>query len=175
MISGKSQSGKDTFGRILKEQLEMQNKKVLLIHFADPVKWLARDFFNWDGNKDIEGRHLLQWIGTDTMRKKYPSYWAEIIAKFISTYEAYFDYCLICDWRFKNEFETVCDYNQNVITVRINRYQNNENYYNPNMTLEQRWHISECEIDDFPFEWIIENRNDITTLEESAKFLLEHI
>ena len=175
MISAKSQHGKDTIAKLMQEQLEQNGKKVLIIHFADPVKWLAHDFFNWDGNKDVEGRKLLQTLGTEIMRKHFPTYWADIIAKFIAATKKW-DYILIPDWRFENEFETIYKYNPFVITIRINSFNSDgSQFFNPNMTLEQRLHISEWELDNFPFEWIIDNRGTIEDLNESIQTILEHI
>ena len=63
-ISGKAMAGKDTCALILKEKLESKNKKVLITHFADLVKYVSKQFFNWNGIKDEQGRTILQRIGT---------------------------------------------------------------------------------------------------------------
>ena len=178
MISGKSQSGKDATAKLFEEQLKLinENFKILIIHFADPVKWLAKDFLNWDGNKNIEGRAILQTLGTEVMRKNYPTYWAEIIAKFISAHENYWDFIIIPDWRFENEFETICQYNSDILTIRVNRFDKNNNIYiNPEMTLTQRMHISECELDNFNFEWIIDNKGTLEDLRNSINYIIEII
>ena len=64
-ISGKAQHGKDTTASILREELIQRGYKVLVIHHADLLKFMARSMFEWDGQKDENGRHLLQYIGTD--------------------------------------------------------------------------------------------------------------
>ena len=74
LISGKSGSGKDMFAQFMKEELEKKGKRVLIMHYGDAVKWILRDYFNWDGNKDVVGRTLLQRIGTDVVRAKHPNY-----------------------------------------------------------------------------------------------------
>ena len=185
MISAHSQNGKDAVANLMKNQLEKEQKRVLIIHFADLVKFYATQYFNWNGAKDEQGRALLQKIGTTIMRERWPTYWAEIVAKFIDAlsddmYDIYFDFVIIPDWRFINEFETVCDYaqlfHQKVITVRVNRYnENGTPYYNPQMSLEQREHISEWQLDNFNFEWIIENRGTLKDLQDSVQLILEHI
>lgn len=176
MISGKSGHGKDTFSTLLKEQLELLNKKVLIIHFGDPVKDALTRYYNWDGKKDMDGRALLQYLGTEVMRNKFPTYWADIIAKFLAATAAERDYAIIADWRFINEFETICQYNNDVKTIRINRFDNNDKpYYNNTMRLSQLTHISECELDDFNFEYIIENHDTIDTLKDSAITLIKEI
>ena len=173
MISGKSQSGKDTIARMMYKILQDHGAKTLIISFADPVKWIAERYYNWNGDKTKpEGRALLQKIGTTIMRTHYPTYWAEIIGKFISAANEW-DCVIIPDLRFQNEFETISEHNINCETIRIERYnQDGSSYVNPNMTKEQLNHISECELDNFPFEWVIENRGSLEELEESAKELL---
>lgn len=175
MISGKSASGKDEFARLLEEKLKSYGKNVLIIHFGDAVKDMLTRYYNWDGNKDAAGRAMLQRLGTEIMRTAHSTYWAEIVAKFISAAHEW-DYVLIPDLRFYNEFETVCQYNDNVITIRINRFdKNGKPYYNSNMRINQLTHVSECELDDFNFEYIIENRSDITALSESANLLIQEM
>ena len=172
MISGKSMSGKDTFANMMRDNLTARGNEVLVIHFADAVKWLARDFLGWDGNKNDKGRSLLQNFATDTMREAYPTYWADIVAKFISGVHKW-DYVLIPDWRFENEFETMYKYNDDIITMRIIRYNEEDKmYYNPNMRLSQLTHISETELDNFNFEYIIENHS-FELLKDSADELSE--
>ena len=63
-ISGKAESGKSTFASILKKELEKRDKKVLLINYGDFVKFVAKQYYNWNGNKDEIGRALLQKVGT---------------------------------------------------------------------------------------------------------------
>lgn len=58
-ISGHAQHGKDTFAKMLEEELELRNQKVLVTHYADLVKYICKQFFGWDGQKDEAGRHLL--------------------------------------------------------------------------------------------------------------------
>lgn len=179
MISGKSMSGKDTVANIIKESLDKE--RILTIHFADLVKFYAAQYFNWNGNKDEDGRFLLQWIGTHLMREAYPTYWAEIVGKFIDaiTETDKFDIVLIPDWRFINEYETVYDYsilqNNEVITIRVERLVEGKPFINPNMTEEQFNHISECELDNFSFDWIIENSGSIEDLRDSVNYILENL
>ena len=59
-IAGKAESGKSSFASILKEELEGQGKKVLLINYGDFVKFIAEKYYNWNGEKDVNGRALLQ-------------------------------------------------------------------------------------------------------------------
>ena len=175
MVSGKSCSGKDTVAKRLQEQLEAKGATVLIIHFGDPVKWIARDFYNWNGEKDEAGRSLLQHIGTETMRAYYPTYWAEIISKFIAAAHKW-DFVIIPDWRFENEYYTVCNDNKDVTTIRINRYNNDGSpYINEKMTKKQANHISETELDHFPSNFIIENYGTLEDLYASVDVIQKDI
>lgn len=175
MISGKSASGKDTFANFLRENLEAENKKVLIIHFADLVKTFAKQYYNWNGEKDEEGRRLLQTIGTHKLRRYFPTYWGEVVSKFIAAVQDDFDYAIIPDWRFINELETVDMYNKNITTIRINRYENGQEYLNPNMNEKQSHHISEYQLDDFNFEWIIDNIGDLDDLRFNANVIASYL
>lgn len=168
MISGKSGCGKDAAAFLLKEQLAKETDKILTIHFADLVKYYAFQYFNWNGEKDEDGRALLQKIGTTIMRGFDQNYWARIVAEFLAATKDEFDYVLIPDWRFKNEYEVVSKYNSNIITIRINRYDRDGNLYiNPALTSEQAAHISETELDNFSFDYVIDNKGDLEMLENS--------
>ena len=67
-ISGKAQHGKDTFAELLYQELTDKGYKVLVTHYGDLVKYICKTIFNWDGQKDEKGRHLLQYVGTDIFR-----------------------------------------------------------------------------------------------------------
>ena len=79
-ISGKAQHGKDTTASMIKECLEQRGERVMIVHYADLLKYICRTFFDWDGNKDERGRHILQYVGTDVIRKKSPNYWVDFVA-----------------------------------------------------------------------------------------------
>ena len=171
MISGKAGHGKDTFANMLKTSFENNGKSVIIMHFADLVKHYAYDYYNWNGEKGTSGRALLQYIGTDLMRAHYPTYWAEIIAKFVSA-ETKWDIALIPDFRFPNEYSTMCKYNKDVHTIRIIRYDKEQIYENPNLTEEQKSHPSECSLDDFEFEFAVKNDGTLTHLQKGAQTLV---
>ena len=176
LISGKAGSGKGEVGAALEKELMKDGYPVLNIAFADAVKMCATNYYEWQGAKDKEGRKLLQTLATDTVRAMYPTFWAEFVAKFISAVRKDFLYVIIPDFRFVNEFDTICDYNSEVITIRVERYNDDGTpYVNPNMTDEERNHQSETELDKFPFDYVIENRGSIEELEENVLAILEDL
>ena len=175
IISGKSGSGKDTFANIMREKLEEKNYKCITLHYADLVKYYCSQYYNWNGIKDEAGRTLLQTLGTDKVRTKFPDYWAEAIAKFLAAAANDFDFAFIPDARFPNEIEVVKKYNKNVVCIRIERLINEETkYINPAFTPQQLAHPSEISLDDYPdFNYIIENYdNNLDLLNESAETII---
>jgi len=48
-----------------------------VLHFAEPVKEIAKTCFGWDGKKDERGRRLLQLIGTEVGRGYNPDIWVD--------------------------------------------------------------------------------------------------
>ena len=58
LISGKAQNGKDTVAGSLHKALVNDGKRVLVTHYADLLKYICRNYFGWDGNKDEKGRQI---------------------------------------------------------------------------------------------------------------------
>lgn len=145
-ISGKAGSGKDTFGQMLKEELENRGKKVLIVHNADLVKYICTYFLNWNGKKDEQGRTLLQTFGTDVVRDNYnEDFWVSSLDVFISLSRNIikYDYIIIPDCRFYNEVNYWLTHNYHVDYFPIIR----ENYAS-NLTDKQKNHASEVSLDE---------------------------
>ena len=151
LISGKAGSGKDTAATYLADKLG----KTCILHFADMVKFIARQYMQWDGNKDEYGRTLLQTLGTEIVRIEHnkPVYWAERVADIIEFTRnmGYLRY-VISDLRFPNEVYYMKSRFPYTYAVRINRV-NFENKLTP----EQRKHDSETALDIFKFDYYITN------------------
>ena len=119
-ISGKAQHGKDTTATILRSILQTRGNKVIVFHYADLLKHLCREYFEWDGLKNDAGRTLLQYVGTDVVRTKRPNYWVDFAKDFFKLFEDEWDYVLIPDCRFPNEVEVMKE-NFDAIHLRISR------------------------------------------------------
>lgn len=157
-ISAKAQHGKDTTAGILKEYLETKGQRVLIIHFADLLKYICKQFFGWDGNKDEKGRTLLQYIGTDVVSKKNPAYWADFIVNFLKMFKEEWDFILIPDCRYPIEIATLeRDFDTTVLRVERPNFDNG-------LTLAQKNHPSEVDMDNYPFDLIIYNDKGIDEL-----------
>lgn len=173
LISGKAGHGKDTFAGMLQKELEALGGKVLMPHFADLVKFYAQKYLNWNGEKDETGRQLLQAIGNNSFRQSFPSYWAEITAKCVNVMGEYFgfDYAIIPDTRYPNEIDVVKEYNSDTVTVRIVRYNEDSTIWeNEELTQKQKENPSETSLDNYAFDYIIENHS-LEELQESAEEL----
>ena len=182
LISGKSSHGKDELGRLLEKQFTKYGQKLLVTHFGDPVKWFAKAYFGYDGEKNVDGRSSLRYVGTTFMRTYSKFYRADIIGGFIAALnrENLYNVIIIPDLRFYSEYETICHYCREehieLFTIRINRINPDGSVYtNPQMTTEQLNHISECELDNFSTDFIVENRSEMRDLEQSAFTVMRQI
>ena len=119
-ISAKAKSGKDFCANLIKQKLETRGNKVLITHYADLLKYICKTFFNWDGKKNMEGRTLLQYVGTDVIRQKNPDYWVNFLIGIFNLFPDEWDYVLIPDTRFPNENNLLKEY-YDVTTVRVTR------------------------------------------------------
>lgn len=158
-ISGKARHGKDTSACILKEILEEKGNKVLIAHYGDLVKYICKTFFDWDGEKNVDGRSLLQRIGTDVIRKQQPDYWVSFIADILKFFDGEWDYVIIPDSRFPNEIDYLKEREFNVIHMRVIR----QNFVSP-LTPEQQNHPSETALDCVMPDYYINNNGTLNDL-----------
>ena len=157
-ISGKAQHGKDTTASMLKAVLENRGISVLILHYADLLKYLCKQYFGWNGEKDDTGRALLQHIGTDVVRTKNPTYWVDFAVGFLKLFENEWDYVLIPDCRFPNELATI-ETHFKCIHVRVNRTN-----FNSPLSVEQQKHPSETALDHYSYDELIMNKGTISDL-----------
>lgn len=157
LISGKAEAGKSTCAKYLKEQLENKGYRVTTDLFAKYIKGYLKDHFGWDGvTKDEFYRNKLQILGTDIIKEKlnYKAFHAKRIAEDIQILYDDFDYIIIDDCRFRDEVYTLKSmFPDECISVRINRYD-----HKSSLTEEQLNHKSECDLDNFKFDYIIHTR-----------------
>lgn len=167
LISGKAQHGKDTLAGMLKEELDKINKKCLIVHYADLLKYLAKQYFDWDGKKDEKGRLILQQFGTDVVRKRDPDFWVDFAIRFnwLLDFMGY-EYIIIPDTRFPNEIEKM-QHVFNCSTIRINR----PNFDN-GLTAKQKAHASETALDNYIFLYSVSNDKDFEKLHQAAVSIL---
>lgn len=170
-ISGKARHGKDTTAAIFKDKLEQRGEKVIITHYADLLKYIARQFFGWDGIKDEKGVQLLQYLGTDVIRRKNPDYLVKFLIDMLEMFDNNWDYVLIPDCRFPNECDAWKERNWEIINMRIVR----ENFTS-SLTKEQQKHRSEIALDDYKFDYYIYNNSGLRELEnEVEEFINKYV
>lgn len=146
-------------------EFECQGKKVKVLHYADMLKYVAEKYFDWDGQKNEEGRTLLQKLGTDIARNKDNDYWVRMLAYTAEMFFTDYDYIIIPDCRFPNEIEywqkgVNCE---DIISVRITR-----DGYISELTEEQQEHPSETALDNYDFDYFLVAK-DLAALEILAQ------
>lgn len=166
-ISGWAQHGKSTSAAMLKDALEVDGYKALIIHYADLLKHICQRYFGWNGEKDDAGRSLLQRIGTDVVRAQVPDYWVNFVADLLDLFPDEWDYVIIPDCRFPNEIEVWDKRGYPNIHIRIVRFN-----FESSLTPEQRMHPSEYALNETaPGIWLI-NDGTLDDLREKIEDLV---
>lgn len=162
LISGKARSGKDYIGEQIKKRAELGGKSVLVIHFADALKNFCSQHYGYRNVKDEADRQILQRIGTDVCRCNYKDTWVDIVIALLKGLKDIYDLVLIPDARFPNEITKVVDTfgKENVKSLRVHREYTND------LTDEQNHHQSEIALDDWSFDYIIENNGNELLIDE---------
>lgn len=168
LISGKAQNGKDTTASILKQTLVDNGDRVLITHYADLLKYICTNYFGWDGKKDDKGRQMLQYVGTDVIRKQNPTLWVDFVAMILKYFKGNWDYVIIPDCRFPNEITRMIEAGFDTIHLRVHR----SNFESP-LTQEQQNHPSETALDDFGADVYIENDSTLTDLKYKIRKWVE--
>lgn len=170
-ISGKARHGKDLSATILRDELERQGKRVVIIHYADLLKYICRQFFGWDGQKDDHGRDLLQQIGTDIVRKQDPDFWVRFVKNILHLFRDKWDYAIIPDTRFPNEIEVLKDDPGNDVKhIHILRRG-----FESSLSEEQKQHLSETALDNVVPDFFVDNREGIPELKNRLHEILQQI
>lgn len=161
VIGGKAKCGKNTFGEYLREELKDYGYKPCVMRITDPLYGYARNYFEWNGNDQDKPREFLQKMGIEIIRNKMgkKEFLLNRLYEDIEILSNFFDAFIITDARLVNEFESIKDKYEDVVTIKLERHN-----YDDQLTEEEAKHITEKEIDDFDdFDYIIENRgfNDL--------------
>lgn len=168
-VSGRARHGKDTVAKILQEQLQSDGYKVLITHYADLLKYICTTFFDWNGKKDKEGRSLLQFVGTDVVRSKEPNFWVDFVADILCFFKDMWDFVIIPDTRFPNEFNRLKEHGLDAVHLRVVRPE----FVSP-LTAEQQAHPSETALDNTVPDYCIVNSGNLDTLKsEITEWIME--
>lgn len=152
LCSGLARAGKDTSAEIIKENLKAKGYQVLITHYADLLKFICKNIFGWNGEKDEEGRTLLQYVGTDCVRAQDPDYWVDFVANLIRMFPDRYDFVIIPDTRFPNEIDRIADAGFPATHIRIIRSD-----FENQLTEEQKNHPSETALNNTIPDFVIRN------------------
>lgn len=180
MLSGYLQSGKDTVADYL-----VENYNYKRLAFADILKDqvselynISRDILDTTEGKnkihptDSKGRTNRQILIDHGQEKRAqdPNYWVDKVIEKITSSPASLSLSLpearyvISDWRFENEFKRIQSRISKwtkLYTVRISRYDQAE--------IQD---ISETSLDDFDFNYVIQNRETLEKLYKQIDTLM---
>jgi molybdopterin-guanine dinucleotide biosynthesis protein len=163
LITAKAESGKDTVSDYLTQQLKNKGQKVAIMHFAQYIKQILIQHYEWDGiTKDEYWRHKLQYLGTEKIRLQMnkPLFHVSRVCEDIEIIQDDFDYVLIPDCRFPNEaYHTMACFPKQGTVLRIER----PNFKN-RLTEAQRNHISETSMDNFNYNNVLYNDGTLQDL-----------
>jgi len=169
LITGKARHGKDTIANILKENLENNNKKVIITHLAKYLKLYAIEMTSWQGDEENKPREFLNILGTDVIRKKLKKedFLINRNIEDIFIYSHFFDYVIIPDVRFKIEIDRIKENFKDVITIKVER----PNFDNNLKKLKE--HEVEVSLDEYnDYDYIVINDSTILNLEEKIKEII---
>jgi phosphomevalonate kinase len=174
LISAKAQHGKDTFAELLKNKLESKGNKIVVDHFAKYIKNFLKNYYKWDGvTKDEFTRSKLQILGTERIKEdlNYKCFHAKRLTEDFQIVQDDFDYFLVPDTRFPDEiylFKAM--FPEQVTTVRIYR-----DGVIGELTKEQLKHKSEIALDEFSFDWIVNNNGTLEDLEKEVELFIQYL
>ena len=170
VIGGKAKSGKNTFGKLLREELKEYGYKPCVMHLTTPLYSYAENYFEWNENSDEKPREFLQKMGVEIIKEKLgkKTFLLDRLSEDIEILSEFFDTFIIVDARLKKEFDYLISKYQDVVTIKLER----ENYES-GLSETEKTHITENDLDDYQsFDYLV-NNNGIIALKEKAKELIK--
>ena len=163
-----ARSGKDKVADIIVNHLK--NKKVKKLSYAYYLKQYVKNISNWKGLEEDKPRELLQTIGIDLIKNKVNNkLLINRVIEDIEVYSYFYDVIVITDARLVEEVVDIKNNYNGVITIRINRNIDND------LTISEKNHITETNLDNYKFDYIIENNDDYENLEKSVNKIVEEL
>jgi len=172
IIGGCAQSGKSTFGNLLKEELKDYGYKPCVMQITNPLYSYAENYFNYDPNRDQKPREFLQKMGIEIIKEKLgkKDFLLNRLYEDIEILSNFFDVFIITDARLINEFLSIKAKYDDVVSIKLIRRN-----YDDKLTEEEKNHITEKEISLYnDFDYIIENKG-LDSLKEEALEIIHDI
>ena len=111
---------------------------------------------------------MLQYVGTDIIRRQKPDYWVDFVMDMLSLFNDRWDYVIIPDCRFPNEVNRLVEEGFDTTHIRVIREQ-----FSSTLPEEQQQHLSEIALDDVTPDVILKNNGTIEELRELVLELLQ--
>ena len=165
IIGGEARSGKSTFGHLLSEELKDYGYKPCVMQITNPLYNYAKNYFNYDPNRDPKPREFLQKMGIEIIREKLgkKDFLLNRLYEDIEILSNFFDVFIITDARLIHEFLSIKAKYEDVVSIKLIR----KNFDNK-LTEEEKEHITEKEISLYDdFDYIVENKG-LESLKEEA-------
>lgn len=157
VIGGKAKSGKNTFGKFLREELKEYGYKPCVMHLTTPLYSYAENYFEWNEHSDEKPREFLQKMGIEIIKEKLgkKTFLLDRLAEDIEILSEFFDTFIIVDTRLKKEFDYLKNKYRDVVAIKLER--DNSNYEN-NLSASEQQHITEKDLEDYDeFDYAIAN------------------
>lgn len=169
VIGGKAKSGKNTFGKFLREELKEYGYNPCVMHLTAPLYSYAENYFEWNEHSDEKPREFLQKMGVEIIQQKLgkKTFLLDRLKEDIEILSEFFDTFIIVDARLKNEFEYLKENYENVVSIKLTR----ENY-SDHLSDSEKQHITENDLNDYDeFDYSVLNTG-MVDLKARAKELI---
>lgn len=170
IIGGTAKSGKNTFGKFLREELKKYGYKPCVMHLTEPLYSYAKNYFSWDERTDEKPREFLQKVGIEIIKEKMhkPYFLINRTSEDIEILSNFFDAFIITDARLIMEFEEFRKRFDDVVVIKITR----ENYDN-GLSETEKNHITETEVLDYQkYDYEIKN-NTLAEMQKEAERIIK--
>ena len=170
IIGGTAKSGKNTFGKFLREELKKYDYKPCVMHLTEPLYSYAKNYFSWDERTDEKPREFLQKVGIEIIKEKMhkPYFLINRTSEDIEILSNFFDAFIITDARLIMEFEEFRKRFDDVVVIKITR----ENYDN-GLSETEKNHKTETEVLDYQkYDYEIKN-NTLAEMQKEAERIIK--
>ena len=172
VICGKARHGKDTTALIIDKYFEKNNMKVINLQYSSYLKEYAKRITGWDGSEETKPRELLQYLGTEYIRKEIDNlFFVKRMIGDLKVYSKYFDVATISDARMVEEIDELKKEFPNVYAIKVVR----PNFDN-GLSVEQQKHATEIALDNYDkIDHVLLNDGTLEDLEKKIEDLMEVI